>query len=62
MMVTLRPIRSDANITFIYYHQRIRLEGYDIEWRMDAPDMNSPAPARKQDVAKEIAALEGSQG
>ena len=62
MTVTPRPIGLGANITLIYYHQRIRLEGYDIEWRMDAAGMNTPAPALRREVAEETPSLEESQG
>jgi hypothetical protein len=30
-------------ITLIYYDQRIRLEGFDIEWMMDLAGMSAPA-------------------
>lgn len=33
-------------ITLIYYDQRIRLEGFDIEWMMDAAGMIEPVPAQ----------------
>jgi len=37
-------------ITLIYYDQRIRLEGFDVEWMMlqagYAPGMNAPIPAK----------------
>ena len=50
------------NITFFNYHQRIGLEGYDIEWMMDAAGMNTPVPAQTQEVGEETASLEGPQG
>jgi len=62
MMVTPRPIGLGANITLIYYHQRIRLEGYDIEWMVDAVGMNAPVPANTQAAPVENASLEESQG
>jgi hypothetical protein len=31
-------------ITLIYYDQRVRLEGFDIEWMMDAAGMAAPIP------------------
>ena len=44
------------------YDQRIRLEGYDIEWMMDAVGMNTPVPAVTQKLAEGPASLEESQG
>jgi hypothetical protein len=60
--VTHRLTSLGADPAPFFYHQRIRLERYDIEWRMDAPDMNTSAPARKQEVRERIAWLEESQG
>jgi hypothetical protein len=41
------PIYSIA-LTLFYYDQRIRKEGYDVEWLMEQaampPDTNSPGP------------------
>ena len=34
----------------IYYDQRIRLEGFDIECMMDAAGMNAPVPAQTPEV------------
>jgi hypothetical protein len=40
----IQPIYPVA-ITLIYYDQRIRNEGFDIEWMMKAAGLNAPAPA-----------------
>jgi len=61
MTVPLRPMGPGENITFFNYHQRRGLEGYDIEWMMDAAGMNTPVPAQTQEVG-ETASLEGPQG
>jgi hypothetical protein len=57
MMVTPRPIRPGANITLIHYHQRMRLRGFSIDWRMDAAGMNTPAPVWRQEIAEGTASL-----
>ncbi len=49
-------------LTLIYYDQRIRLEGYDIEWMMNAVGMNAPVPAVTQKLAEVPASLEESRG
>ena len=49
-------------ITLIYYDQRIRLEGYDIEWMMDAAGMNTPVPAQVQGTALAATPMEEPQG
>jgi hypothetical protein len=40
----LGPIWA-AGITLFYYDQRVRKEGYDIEWMMQAAGLTAPAPA-----------------
>ena len=62
MTVPLHPMSPGANIPFIYYHQRIRLEGSDIKWMMDATAMKTPIPARTREVATETASPEGFRG
>lgn len=44
-------------IALIYYDQRIRLEGFDIEWMMDAAGMTAKIPDRNS--AEEVAAVLG---
>lgn len=34
-----------TGLTLFYYDQRVRKEGFDIEWMMEAAGMNAPAPA-----------------
>jgi uncharacterized membrane protein len=34
-----------TGLTLFYYDQRVRKEGFDIEWMMEAAGMNIPAPA-----------------
>ncbi|MGO9337093.1 MAG: glycerophosphoryl diester phosphodiesterase membrane domain-containing protein [Terracidiphilus sp.] len=34
-----------TGLTLFYYDQRVRKEGFDIEWMMEAAGMNMPAPA-----------------
>jgi hypothetical protein len=60
MMVTPRPLRPGAKIKFIYYHQRMRLQGFGIDWSMDAAGINSPVPAM-QAVPAANASFEESQ-
>ncbi|MGA8739855.1 MAG: hypothetical protein WB561_01565 [Terracidiphilus sp.] len=52
--------QGDTIIRFDY-DQRIRLEGYDIEWMMDAVGMNASVPAVTQKLAEAPASLEESQ-
>lgn len=59
-VILVRPVFAIA-ITLIYYDQRIRLEGYDIEWMMNAAGMNTPQ-TEPQLVAVETASLEEPQG
>jgi hypothetical protein len=40
----LGPIWA-AGITLFYYDQRVRKEGYDIEWMMQAAGLTAPEPA-----------------
>jgi hypothetical protein len=49
-------------LTLIYYDQRIRLEGYDIEWMMDAAGMNSPAGESISSTTADPVMLEDLQG
>lgn len=49
-------------LTLIYYDQRIRLEGYDIEWMMDAAGMNPPATELVPTADAGPATMEESQG
>ena len=60
--VTLRPISLGETGALFYYHQRIRLEGSDIKWMMDAAAMKTPIPARTREVATETASLEEFRG
>ena len=46
MTASLRPM-----ITLFYYDQRIRHEGYDIEWMMNAAGLNAPATASAGEFA-----------
>jgi hypothetical protein len=46
MTEPLRPM-----ITLFYYDQRIRHEGYDIEWMMNAAGLNPPATASAGELA-----------
>ena len=47
-------------VALIYYDQRIRFEGYDIEWMMNAAGMNSP-PTEPKQATIEATPMEGSQ-
>jgi hypothetical protein len=49
-------------IALIYYDQRIRLEGYDIEWMMDAAGMNTSIRAQEQGTSIAIAPMGEAQG
>jgi hypothetical protein len=49
-------------LTLIYYDQRIRLEGYDIEWMMAAAGMNSAVGDVVHATVAETVDLEESQG
>ena len=40
----LGPIWA-TGITLFYYDQRVRKEGYDIEWMMQAAGLTPPPPA-----------------
>jgi len=33
-----------TGLTLFYYDQRVRKEGFDIEWMMEAAGMNAPVP------------------
>ena len=46
----LLPAGAPIALTLIYYDQRIRLEGYDIERLIEASGMNTPAPAPTLDI------------
>lgn len=60
--VTLSLMSLCENIAPFDHHQRMRLDGFDIEWGMDAARMNTPAPARRQEIVKEPASLEEFPG
>ena len=49
-------------ITLIYYDQRIRLEGFDIELMMDVAGMSSPAPAQAPPIPIASSPSEEAQG
>ncbi len=57
-----RPIGQGRAIIRFDYDQRIRLEGYDIEWMMDAVGMNAPVPVLTQKLAEVPASPEESRG
>ena len=57
--ILIRPVFAIA-ITLIYYDQRIRLEGYDIEWMMEAAGMNTLSP-ETPNVSQQETPLEESQ-
>lgn len=42
-------------ITLFYYDQRVRKEGYDIEWMMQTAGLTAPPPASAPDAAAESA-------
>jgi len=50
--------------TLIYYDQRIRLEGFDIEWMMEAAGMNASVrlPAHTPEAETAVAPLEEMRG
>ncbi len=43
-----------TGLTLFYYDQRVRKEGYDIEWMMEAAGMTPPAIAASADVPAAI--------
>lgn len=49
-------------ITLIYYDQRIRLEGFDIEWMMETAGMTAPVPAQTTDAEIARAPVGEAQG
>ena len=49
---------SATGITLFYYDQRIRKEGYDIEWMMQAAGLTAPKPAPPIEAAAPQAAAE----
>jgi|GEM_PF-6555239 len=51
MTVTRRPVEPGRNHSPIYYHQRIRLEGYEIERTMGAAGMNAQVLLHTPEVA-----------
>ena len=42
--VLICPIWA-TGVTLLYYDQRVRKEGFDIEWMMQAAGLTAPAPA-----------------
>jgi uncharacterized membrane protein len=40
-----------TGLTLFYYDQRVRKEGYDIEWMMQAAGLTAPAPAAEPESA-----------
>jgi hypothetical protein len=46
----LGPIWA-TGITLFYYDQRVRKEGYDIEWMMQAAGLTPPPPAELPSAA-----------
>jgi hypothetical protein len=46
----LGPIYA-TGLTLFYYDQRVRKEGYDIEWMMQAAGLTVPAPATEVPAA-----------
>lgn len=46
-----------TGLTLFYYDQRIRKEGFDIEWMMEAAGLTPPEPAAEPAVAPEPAAV-----
>jgi hypothetical protein len=48
----LEPIWG-AGITLFYYDQRVRKEGYDIEWMMQAAGLAAPDPQLNPGAAHE---------
>lgn len=61
MTVTRRPVESGRDHSLIYYDQRIRLEGYDIERTMGAAGMNAQVILHTPEVAARTS-REESQG
>jgi hypothetical protein len=55
----LGPILA-TGLTLFYYDQRVRKEGYDIEWMMQAAGLTPPALAASTEVASEAATAEPS--
>ncbi len=53
----LGPIYPIA-LTLIYYDQRIRSEGYDIEWMMNAAGLNPPVPVAAEEGALTFASTQ----
>jgi hypothetical protein len=54
----LGPIYA-MGVTLFYYDQRVRKEGYDIEWMMQAAGLTPPEPASAPQVASEPASASG---
>lgn len=61
IMITLIGPVFPIAATLFYYDQRIRLEGYDIEWMMDAAGMNTPDPVPAHVTAAVPAQLEETE-
>jgi uncharacterized membrane protein len=49
-----------TGLTLFYYDQRVRKEGYDIEWMMEAAGMNAPPPIASLPVPEPSAEIETS--
>jgi uncharacterized membrane protein len=43
-----------TGLTLFYYDQRVRKEGYDIEWMMEAAGMNAPVPLQEPESRASI--------
>jgi len=50
----LGPILA-TGLTLFYYDQRVRKEGYDIEWMMQAAGLTPPALAASSEIVPEVA-------
>jgi hypothetical protein len=57
----LGPIWA-TGITLFYYDQRVRKEGYDIEWMMQAAGLTAPALSSEPIVAEPAAPAEAEEG
>jgi hypothetical protein len=56
----LSPIGA-AGVTLFYYDQRVRKEGYDIEWMMQAAGLTVPNPPAAPASSEAVAAQEGAE-
>jgi hypothetical protein len=57
----LGPIWA-TGVTLFYYDQRVRKEGFDIEWMMQAAGMTAPAPPSALPAAVDPEATPEDQG